>query len=141
MRMIARDDYHFHVIKQINDLSFSGIERPTGLTLKFQYDTALSIWTKEVDQKIVAYALLVADSGPYVWSVATHPTFRSRGFAGALLDEAAEWHRLDGAQKMDLTVNVNNPAQKLYFDHGFRAVQVYRRYYGEAAGLRMRRSL
>ena len=91
--------------------------------------------------EIISYVMVVEQPEPYVWSVATKPQFRGQGLATKLLSEAIEWYRIKGAKHLELTVNVNNPAQKLYFDLGFRAVQVFRKYYGEASGLRMRRTL
>lgn len=143
MRMIQRDDYHFHVIKGISDKSFSGVEIPPEANLRYQYDHT-EIFVREVNQRIVAYAMVVLDAGtggPYIWSIATEEKHRGCGYAGGLLTEIIEWANAGHYAYIELTVNVNNPAQKLYFDHGFRVTQVLKRYYGEFTGLRMRRKL
>lgn len=142
MRLIVRDDYHFNVIKGISDSSFLGIEIPPEANLRYQYDHC-EVFIEEVDHKIVSYALVVnaAVGGPYIWSLATAREFRSRGFAGRMLGEIINWAFDRHYPHIELTVNVNNPAQKLYFDHGFRAMRVDPRYYGETSGLRMRRKI
>src|SRR5258708_7552374 len=141
MRLIQRDDYHFYVIKQISDESFEGIERPPALAMRYQFDNC-ELFVHEVENEVVAYAIVVDDGGsPYLWSIATKKDFRGRGIAKGLLWEIIEWYQIKHEDSITLTVNVNNPAQKLYFDHGFRAVKVTPRYYGENAGLRMRRHL
>ena len=143
MRLTARDDYHFNVIHGISNESFDGVEIPPKGILRHQYDNAFAIFVHEVNQQIVSYVLVMKD-GPaagYIWSVATTREFRSRGIASGLISDAIQWCRISGMQRLELTVNVDNPAQKLYFDLGFRVVTIFKKYYGEASGLRMRRYL
>lgn len=132
---------YFYVIKAISDSAFDGIERPPEMALRYQYDHC-DLFIHEIEHEVVAYAIVVTDGGePYIWSLATKKEFRDRGIASGLLWEIVECYLDKHAKCIALTVNVNNPAQKLYFDYGFRAVKVTPRYYGENAGLRMRRSL
>jgi len=141
MRETRRDDYHFHLIHQISDESFRDIERPGEMALRYQYDHC-ELWTREVSDRIVAYAIVTMDCGePYIWSIATKTEFRSRGIASGLIKEILTWYYERHAEGIGLTVNVNNPAQKIYFDEGFRVTRVMPRDYGEISGLRMRRRL
>lgn len=143
MILLVKDDYHFNVIRGISNTSFVGLEIPPEANLRYQYDHC-EIFIKEVDQKIVAYAMVVLDApvgGPYIWSIATDKEFRHRGYAGGLLTEIIDWANGRHYAYVELTCNVNNPAQKLYFDFGFRVTLVQKRYYGEFSGLRMRRKL
>jgi ribosomal protein S18 acetylase RimI-like enzyme len=142
MRLTMRDDYHFNVIHGISNESFDGIEIPPKGILRHQYDNAFAIFVHEVNSKIVSYVLVTKDGGEgYVWSVATAKEYRSRGIASGLIQDAIQWCRIAGMRRLELTVNVDNPAQKMYFDLGFRVVTIFKKYYGEASGLRMRRYL
>ncbi len=141
MRVLQRDDYHFNLIKQISDESFEITERPGELALRYQYDNC-ELWTRENNNLIVAYAIVIMDFGePYLWSIATKKEFRSRGIAAGLIGEIVDWYSGRHAAGIGLTVNINNPAQKLYFDEGFRITRIMPRYYGDVSGLRMRRNL
>lgn len=141
MRMLQRDDFHFFVIQQISDEAFQGIERPPALALRYQFDNC-ECFVHEIESRIVAYAIVVTDGGePYIWSIATKKEFRGRGIASGLLREICDFYHARYAKCVALTVNADNPAQKLYFDQGFRVVKYTPRYYGEFAGLRMRRYL
>lgn len=143
MRTLQRDDFHFHLIKQISDESFDGLERPSELTLRYQYDNCeLFVWSS-TGYDLAAFAMVVSEfsGGPYIWSIATKKDLRGRGFATGLLKEIITFYTEKHEELIDLTVSTDNPAQKLYFDHGFRVVRVIPRYYGATSGLRMRRSL
>lgn len=142
MRLTLRDDYHFNVIHGISNESFEGIEIPPKGILRHQYDNAFAIFVYNFGGRIVSYVLVTKDGGEgYVWSVATTKEYRSRGISTGLMQEAIQWCRIAGMRRLELTVNVDNPAQKLYFDLGFRVVTIFKKYYGEASGLRMRRYL
>jgi len=137
----APDTDYFYVIKSISDESFKDIERPTELALRYQYDHC-EVFIHEVNHHVVAYALVTMDNGePYIWSIATKEGFRGCGIATGLIVEILTFYFDRHAEGIGLTVNVNNPAQKLYFDQGFRATRVIPRYYGDVSGLRMRRKL
>lgn len=132
---------YFYVVQEISNESFTGIERPPGLALKYQYDHC-ELFLHEIEHQVVAYALVTMDNGgPYLWSIATKKEFRGRGIASSLIKEVVAWYKERHAAFIELTVNVNNPAQKLYFDHDFRVTRITPRYYGDVSGLRMRRKL
>jgi ribosomal protein S18 acetylase RimI-like enzyme len=141
MRMIARNEKLFKTIKDITQASFVGVECPPEDTLRHQLEHG-ELFVYEESGDILAYVLVVTNPlDPYIWSVATVRRYRGNGFATELLNEAIEWYRIKGDKKIELTVNTDNPAQKLYFDLGFRVKQVMGRYYGLQDGLRMRRTL
>lgn len=75
---------------------------------------------------------------PYLWSLFVRPRYQGDGHGKKLLALAC-----DRYPKMELHCRVDNPAQKLYFDHGFRVVEVVRDWYvidgKKVAGLKMRR--
>ncbi|SRR6266496_1409810 len=142
MRLYFKSDGMFPRIKFISDRSFTGAEHPPEEALRYQFDHGVS-FIKENDRgDIIAYAIVVKDAGePYIWSIATLPLYRNKGIASDLIDEVITYYKELHEETLALTVNVNNDAQKLYFDFGFRVVKFIPRRYGTVAGLRMRRTL
>lgn len=67
---------------------------------------------------------------PYVWSVATRATHRGRGMATALLQEFEKHYHAKGYDKLWLHCRVENPAQKTYFDAGYRIASFEPNIYG-----------
>jgi ribosomal protein S18 acetylase RimI-like enzyme len=146
MRLVTRGDKHFDDIKRISDESFTGMECPNAETLRYHYNCGelfVRMMTHPtLESEIISYVIVTMSGGePYVWSLATKKEFRGMGIASALLNDVAEWHRLKGDRFLELMVHPDNPAQKLYFDRGFRVIRVVPRYYGAVNGLRMRRVL
>jgi ribosomal protein S18 acetylase RimI-like enzyme len=90
-------------------------------------------------ENIYAYAIVIEKGGRFLWSIAVRP--RRQGFGTTLLKEIEAFYRKAGRQGISLTCNTHNPAQKLYFDLGYRVERVLPRYYGEDNGLFMRRIL
>ena len=146
MRVTEKTDELFQRIKEISDSCFEGVERPPEFVLRYEFDhgdifTRSAGFTKD-SERIVSFALVTRTTGhPYLWSLATLKSWRAYGFGSALLQQIIKYYHDQHETQIDLTVNVNNPAQKLYFDNGFRAVTVKPHYYGELPGLRMRRTL
>lgn len=147
MILTTKTDDQFTEIARISDMSFTGSERPGDLALRYQFDNS-EIFVAPVDpmtltpNRFKGYAIVSRDGGyPFLWSIATERFYRNCGIAKGLLSEIIGHYRSQHEEKIDLTVNVNNPAQKLYFDQGWRAFKVYPKYYGVDDGLRMRRIL
>lgn len=61
--------------------------------------------------------------------IAVRPEYRGRGIGSALLALFIERARGRGANRLFLEMREGNPAEKLYRDHGFRAVGRRRDYY------------
>ena len=143
MRLTAKDNLTFEEIKRINDESFLGTELPYPSMLRYEFDNGDVFVDEECERAFRGYAIVNRDgaSQPFLWSLATDPTWRGRGVATRLLKEIIGYYSRAGADRIDLTVKVDNPAQKLYFDQGWRATRVFPRYYGTEAGIRMRRTL
>jgi ribosomal protein S18 acetylase RimI-like enzyme len=57
------------------------------------------------------------------------------------MGEIIDRYKMNGDKQITLHVNATNPAQKLYFDHGFRVVAVDKGYFGKEDGLLMKRVL
>ncbi|MFA5027701.1 MAG: ribosomal protein S18-alanine N-acetyltransferase [Candidatus Methylomirabilota bacterium] len=87
--------------------------------------------TRSGQPAIAGYiCLLVVEDELHINNLATHPGWRRRGIAEALLVAALDRGRSCGARRALLEVRASNgAAQRLYQRHGFAAVGVRRRYY------------
>jgi ribosomal protein S18 acetylase RimI-like enzyme len=90
---------------------------------------------------IVGFAIVRNVEHPYIWNIAVDPTYQSRGVGGNLLREIIKNYTLNKESQILLHVDATNPAQKLYFDYGFRVVAVEEDYFKPNDGLLMRRVL
>lgn len=141
MIVAEKDDLLFGEIQRITEQSFFGVERPNELALRHMFDTG-DVFVDDNGNVIRGYALVTKVAGqPWLSSIATRTGWRKFGVASGLLDEIITYYKERGFDIIDLTVNVNNPAQKLYFDKGWRASRVLLNYYGSDSGIRMRRIL
>lgn len=112
-------------------------------------DRALSVAQKNptwiCERGITRVACLISEVSkgtPYVWSVATREPFRGCGFAGSLLEEFEKHYADKGYAKAWLHCRVDNPAQKLYFDAGYRIASFEPNIYGvHQHGLTMRKRI
>lgn len=84
------------------------------------------------DKGTVAAALIseVSKGSPYIWSIATDPAYRGKGLATALIKEFEKHYLAQGYERSWLNVKVTNPAQKLYFDLGYRVSSFEPNLYG-----------
>jgi ribosomal protein S18 acetylase RimI-like enzyme len=146
LERIEKTQAVFDRIWEITEASFTGVELPPKGVLETEFGYAVnSVFTDSRRASwIQSYALLSEKFGEaYIWSIATAPTSRGCGFASHLLDEIEDYARTTLHQTgIGLSTNVNNPAQKLYFDHGYRVERFMPGYYGKLEnGLFMRRPL
>jgi ribosomal protein S18 acetylase RimI-like enzyme len=89
-------------------------------------------WVYLMNNEIVGYLLLDVDrSLPYLSQVATRSTARRCGVATGLIHNAARYLKEKGATSWWLQTLADNPAQKLYFDLGFRVSGFQKHLYGD----------
>ena len=83
------------------------------------------------DGIVCAYGgMLVAVDEGQITNIATHPDFRRRGCASAVIDALEEFLSSKGVDSIFLEVRVSNtPARSLYERKGFRTVGVRKNYY------------
>ena len=99
--------------------------------LEARLKRAKNSWVYLLNSEIVGYLMLDTDRGmPYLSQVATRSTARRRGVATGLITHAAQYLRGNGAPDWWLQTEFNNPAQKLYFDLGFRVSGFQKHLYG-----------
>lgn len=127
-------------IWEISNMAFNENEKPPRGILGYELlHGTVFVNAPEID----CFALLTEKyGGPYLWAIATDPTARGQGFASALLDEIAG--HVSGKREtfIGLATNVNNPAQRLYFDKGYRVTKVLSGFYGPGRhGLFMRKEI
>lgn len=92
---------------------------------------------------VQGYALVTTqlNAPPLLRSIAVMPAARGLGLGMNLLNELANYYRSQGWQRILLHVRLNNPAQKIYFDAGYRVTKVLSRYYDIEDGLEMEKVL
>lgn len=141
MRVTERNEPKFLLqrVIEITEKSFRDDELPPRGILTEQFMDG-TVFIDSGDVK--SYAIVSEKFGErYIWAIATHPDHRGRGLAGELLDEIEAWARENKAPSLTLTTHSDNPAQKLYFDKGYRVTRVLQDYYQTGNGLFMRRKL
>lgn len=91
---------------------------------------------------IIGFAVVASmnSNHPYLWSLAVTKEFQGCGVGGNLLREVIKRYTLSKPE-ISLHVHPDNPAQKLYFDYGFRVEGIARNWYKNRNGLFMRRPL
>lgn len=119
-------------LHEINALSFVGEELPSPATLNDMLEQSLVFVAKE-GEKILGFALVFKRNSceSYLWVIAVHPEYRGKGVGSFLIRRAAACARfVDKCERMTLNCRPDNPAQKLYLNHGFRVVRVDEDFYG-----------
>lgn len=91
-------------------------------------------WVAEDTEVIGAIVGKIKYDVPYVHSIAVDSRRRGQGIATLLFaafeKEFSNYPKLNN-ENYWLQVNINNPAQKLYFDLGYRAGGIDTNFYGE----------
>ena len=141
----------FERLCEISDLVYTGQERPSKDVMKDMVSCCDIFLAKEIVPRdpdggnpheiIVGFALVRTSGNPYVWSIAVDKAFQGIGVGGNLLWEIIKFYTLAKASGINLHVHEDNPAQKLYYDYGFRVRAVEPDYYKPKNGLLMRRVL
>ncbi|PWT75572.1 MAG: hypothetical protein C5B59_08820 [Bacteroidetes bacterium] len=117
---------------------YRGVELPTREKIERivrQGDVFVEEWYREV----VSYVIVSPDyNPPLIRSVATLPSARGQGLATRLMWEVERYYRSVNAPALVLHVRPENPAQKMYFDCGYRVTKYLKGYYApEGDGLEM----
>jgi ribosomal protein S18 acetylase RimI-like enzyme len=86
------------------------------------------IWVAEEDGEVIGYLISILRDGPYVYNVAVLPEHRGKGVATALFKQFELYFKQNGFYY--LFVDSSNPAQKLYFDLGYRVISIKKNFYG-----------
>jgi len=143
MKLMTRQDWWFAQIRNLCFDSFTGMQRPPEGILRHQYDTAGVFIATPFGRpdELTGFAIVTQKNGqPYVWSIAVKESYRGQGIGSYLLKEIITEY--PEADYIELICRVDNPAQKLYFDMGWRPYNIAKRFYGdEGDGLVMRRKL
>jgi ribosomal protein S18 acetylase RimI-like enzyme len=99
--------------------------------LEQRLERAERVWVYLLNNEIVGYLLLDVERGHhYLSQVATRASARRMGVATGLITTASDYLRGMKVKYWWLQTEVNNPAQKLYFDLGFRVSGFERDTYG-----------
>jgi len=93
------------------------------------------------EDTIIGFAIVQNVTHPYIWNIAVDPDFQGRGVGGNILREIIRKYTLSKDKEISLHVDAVNPAQKLYFDHGFLVRSVEQDYFKPNDGLLMVRRL
>jgi ribosomal protein S18 acetylase RimI-like enzyme len=99
--------------------------------LEARIASAEKVWVYLINGEIVGYLLLDVDRKVhYLSQVATRSTARHIGVATGLIRNAEQYLQSLGVKKWWLQTGHDNPAQKLYFDIGFRVSGFQKHLYG-----------
>jgi ribosomal protein S18 acetylase RimI-like enzyme len=162
MRIRQYKKSDFDEILDINNKTFKGVECPPVSTLREMIsisDTFIAAVNLSDDgypqpERVAGFAIVQPypveskDQQAYIWQMATSPDLQCRGIGGNLLREVIGYYTKKKYASIRLHVHYNNPAQKLYFDCGFRVYDIAWGYYRDDSGdsvtsraLKMKRSL
>lgn len=91
------------------------------------------IWVYIVEDKIVGF-LIGTQTTPYgpanLYNIAVLPDYRNEKIATKLMNEFEEFYK-GKCVYYYLHVDIQNPAQKLYFNSGYRAFELKHDFYGD----------
>ena len=140
----------FDALLQINDLCYEGDERPPKETFAQMLEFS-EVWvaysngvSEQTDWRPVGFIIVneMANCNLYLWSMAVLSVYRGQGIGGRMLQLVCMQYT---NRATELHCRVDNPVQKMYFDYGFRVVDITRDYYKidgkNIDGLKMRREV
>jgi ribosomal protein S18 acetylase RimI-like enzyme len=132
---------------EINDSCYAGIYCPPRNIMVDNLlvsDVFVARALEHVNPEIIVGFAIVRDQEhvpAYIWNIAVDPAYQGRGVGGNLLREIIKKYTLAKRMGISLHVNVENPAQKLYYDYGFRVTSYVKDYFKPDDGLYMLRRL
>jgi ribosomal protein S18 acetylase RimI-like enzyme len=125
----------FNSLLRINDLCYSGDERPPKETFARMLEFS-EVWVARYEREHKVLELpdsvegftVVNESAslPYLWSMAVDPDRQGDGIGKKMLALVCTEYK---NRPIELHCRVDNPVQKLYFDYGFRVIDIARAYY------------
>ena len=140
----------FDALLRINDLCYEGDERPPRETFAQMLEFS-EVWIaysngvyEQADWHPVGFIIVneTANCNLYLWSMAVLSVYRGQGIGGRMLSLVCTEYK---NRAIELHCRVDNPVQKMYFDYGFRVVDITRDYYKmdgkNIDGLKMRREV
>jgi ribosomal protein S18 acetylase RimI-like enzyme len=122
-------------LTEINEKCFEGVQRPPDDTFQqmLKISESFIAYPGNVGynqfNEIYGFALVKRETYPYLWTIAVDPKWQHKGIAGNILREVSYAMKCVGEKILRLHVHVNNPAQRLYFNQGFRVKRVDTGYY------------
>lgn len=140
IRRVAPNDYQ--AILEINERCHNpnALEPRDSLVEKLRF---LETWVFEEEGKVVGFLIgrQGSENSPAnIYNVAVLPEFRKRGIAASLIQEFEKFYA-GKCIYYYLHVDAQNPAQKLYFDLGYRVLALANDFYGDRTiALRMVKS-
>lgn len=147
MRITGYTKADFDRVMEINDACYpEGVYRPSREIMS-DYLSVSDVYLAKVGhvgdlpEEIIGFAIVRNALQPYIWNIAVDPVSQGRSVGTALLCHIIDFYTNARSKQISLHTNVNNPAQKLYFDNGFRIVSVQENYFGPDDGLVMVRRL
>ena len=137
-----KDEAVFNRLVQITDESFEGVQCPPTRILYNRYEFG-DVYVSRLTGIILGFAIVVEKNGcPYIFIIAVDSHYRGQSIGTQLLEAIRQTETMRRKDFIELAVKPDNPAQKLYFDAGYRVRAVARGFYGdEGDGLLMRRDL
>ena len=131
--MVIRDykESDFHSVIEVSRQAF---EHPDPIEYTQRSIENGRVWIAIEEDEVVGFLISkLKNSTPYVNSVAVLPAFRGKGIAKKLFEKFEEFYGFQQKSEVKifwLQVRTNNPAQKLYFDLGYRVTGFDEHYYG-----------
>jgi ribosomal-protein-alanine N-acetyltransferase len=111
-------------IFRINKESFDRPQPNVGLLAEIHKGRTL---VAEVDNKVVGFLVsIIVNSQVHIYNIAITPAHRGKGIGTQLLQKIEEFYK---GLPFGLLVHMENPAQRLYFDIGYRVTDVKKDYY------------
>ena len=155
MRITGYKKEYLDRIMEINDACYEGVyraprdvvEQMIGVSDTFTAQIAEGDFAGDYpndlpEKSIIGFAIVRWDNVfPYIWNIAVDPAYQGRSVGGNLLRQIIKRYTLAKQKQITLHVNAQNPAQKLYFDYGFRVKSIEKDYFKPDDGLIMTRLL
>ena len=132
--MVIRDykESDFHSVISVSRQAF---EHPDPIEYTQRSIEDGHVWVATEDNEVVGFLISkFKHSTPYVNNVAVLSEYRHKGIAKKLFEKFEEFYGFQQKSEVKifwLQVRTNNPAQKLYFDLGYRVTGFDEHYYGQ----------